>query len=131
MSGTEGQPKPVAVFPMQKNESKTKSGHILTDEEVAGPSHPAEESEIITQSLSLGELCDLQRKFTCQVKESILTWLHLIWDTAANDTILDRSEARKLGSLSWDVVVDQGVRKTKATQPLMVTAGKCKGWTPS
>ncbi|RMC15993.1 hypothetical protein DUI87_08200 [Hirundo rustica rustica] len=52
------QPKPVTVAPVQKKKSKSKSVHIVTDEDVAGPSHPAEETEpeIITRSLSLGEL---------------------------------------------------------------------------
>ncbi|RMC19311.1 hypothetical protein DUI87_03919 [Hirundo rustica rustica] len=92
------QPKPVAVAPIQKK-SKSKSVHIVTDEDVAGPSHPAEETEpeIITRSLSLGELRDLRREFTRQTNESILTWLLRIWDAAANHTILDGSEARQLG----------------------------------
>ncbi|RMB93971.1 hypothetical protein DUI87_29557 [Hirundo rustica rustica] len=74
--------------------------------------------EILTGSLSLGELCDLQRQFTCPANKSILTWLLHIWDTAANDTILDRSEARQLGSLSWDVVIDQGIGRTQETLSL-------------
>ncbi|RMC17805.1 hypothetical protein DUI87_05472 [Hirundo rustica rustica] len=93
------QPKPVAVAPVQKKKSKSKSVRIMTDEDVAGPSHPAEETEpeIITRSLSLGELRDLRREFTRQTNESILTWLLRIWDAAANDTILDGSEARQTG----------------------------------
>ncbi|RMC16224.1 hypothetical protein DUI87_08439 [Hirundo rustica rustica] len=114
------QPKPVAVAPVQKKKSKSKSVCIVTDEDVAGPSHPAEETEpeIITCSLSLGELHDLRREFTRQTNESILTWLLPIWDAAANDTILDGSEARKLGSLSWDVVIDQGIGRTQQTLSL-------------
>ncbi|RMC19971.1 hypothetical protein DUI87_00816 [Hirundo rustica rustica] len=114
------QPKPVAVAPVQKKKSKSKSVHILTDEDVAGPLHPAEETEteIITHSLSLGELCDLRREFTRQTNESILTGLLCIWDTAANDTILDGSEARQLGSLSRDVVIDQGIGRTQQTLSL-------------
>lgn len=90
-----GQPKPVAVALIQKRKSKSKSVHIVTDDEAVQPSHPAEEMEpeIITWSLSLGEL---QREFTCQVKESILTCLLCIWDVSANGTILDGSEA------NWD-----------------------------
>ncbi|RMC19126.1 hypothetical protein DUI87_03730 [Hirundo rustica rustica] len=90
------QPKPVAVAPVQKKKSKSRSVRIVTDEDVAGPSHPAEETEpeIITRSLSLGELRDLRREFTRQTNESILTWLLRIWDAAANDTILDGCEAR-------------------------------------
>ncbi|RMB91867.1 hypothetical protein DUI87_31729 [Hirundo rustica rustica] len=113
------QPKPVAVAPVQKK-SKSKSVRIVTDEDVAGPSHPAEETEpeIITRSLSLGELRDLRREFTRQTNESILTWLLRIWDAAANDTILDGSEARQLGSLSRDVVIDQGIGRTQKTLSL-------------
>ncbi|RMC03496.1 hypothetical protein DUI87_20695 [Hirundo rustica rustica] len=114
------QPKPVAVAPVQKKKSKSKSVRIMTDEDVAGPSHPAEETEpeIITRSLSLGELRDLRREFTRQTNESILTWLLRIWDAAANDTILDGSEARQLGSLSRDVVIDQGIGRTQQTLSL-------------
>ncbi|RMC22285.1 hypothetical protein DUI87_00597 [Hirundo rustica rustica] len=114
------QPKPVAVAPVQKKKSKSKSVCIMTDEDVAGPSHSAEETEpeIITRSLSLGELRDLWREFTRQTNESILTWLLRIWDAAANDTILDGSEARQLGSLSRDVVIDQGIGRTQQTLSL-------------
>ncbi|RMC09921.1 hypothetical protein DUI87_12708 [Hirundo rustica rustica] len=114
------QPKPVAVSPVQKKKSKSKSVRIVTDEDVAGPSHPTEETEpeIITRSLSLGELRDLRREFTRQTNESILTWLLRIWDAAANDTILDGSEARQLGSLSRDVVIDQGIGRTQQTLSL-------------
>ncbi|RMC18259.1 hypothetical protein DUI87_04141 [Hirundo rustica rustica] len=127
------QPKPVAVAPVQKKKSKSKSVRIMTDEDVAGPSHPAEETEpeIITHSLSLGELRDLRREFTRQTNESILTWLLRIWDAAANDTILDGSEARQLGSLSRDVVIDQGIGRTQQnSQPLAATANKCEGQIP-
>ncbi|RMC15073.1 hypothetical protein DUI87_07253 [Hirundo rustica rustica] len=127
------QPKPVAVAPVQKKKSKSKSVRIMTDEDVAGPSHSAEETEpeIITRSLSLGELRDLRREFTRQTNESILTWLLRIWDAAANDTILDGSEARQLGSLSRDVVIDQGDRENPTnSQPLAATANKCEGQIP-
>ncbi|TRZ10622.1 hypothetical protein HGM15179_016482 [Zosterops borbonicus] len=106
-------PKPVAVAATQK--SRSKSVRIVTDENAAGPLKPAEETkiEIITRSLSLGELRDLRREFTRQTNESILTWLLRIWDAAANDTSLDGIEARQLGLLSRDVVIDQGIGKTQ------------------
>ncbi|TRZ05978.1 hypothetical protein HGM15179_021129 [Zosterops borbonicus] len=85
--------------------------HIVNDEEEAGPSHPAEEPENITRSLSLGKLVELRREFTCQANESLLTWLLQIRNAMANDTVLDGSEARQLGSLSWGVVIDQGFGK--------------------
>nr|XP_030113616.3 macrophage immunometabolism regulator isoform X1 [Taeniopygia guttata]XP_030113624.3 macrophage immunometabolism regulator isoform X1 [Taeniopygia guttata]XP_041567090.1 macrophage immunometabolism regulator isoform X1 [Taeniopygia guttata]XP_041567091.1 macrophage immunometabolism regulator isoform X1 [Taeniopygia guttata] len=114
------QPEPIVVAPVQKKKSRSKSVCIVTDEDAAGPSHPAEETEpeIITWSLSLGELHDLRREFTHQTNESILTWLLCIWDAAANDTILDGSEARQLGSLSWDVIIDQGIGRTQETLSL-------------
>ncbi|TRZ08400.1 hypothetical protein HGM15179_018708 [Zosterops borbonicus] len=124
------QPKPVAVATTQKKKSRSKSVRIVTDEDAAGPSQPAEETEIIACSLSLGELRDLRRKFTCQTNESILTWLLRIWDTAANDTILDGTEARQLGSLSRDVVIDQRIGKTQEPQPLAATANKCERQIP-
>ncbi|XP_063276964.1 uncharacterized protein LOC134563090 [Prinia subflava] len=118
------QPKPVAVAPVQKKKTKRISVRIVTDEDVAGPSHPAEETEpeIITRSLSLGELHDLQSEFTCQTNKSILTWLLHIWDAAANDTLLDGSEAKQLGSLSRDVVIDQGIGGTQGNS---ASGGDC------
>ncbi|RMC19942.1 hypothetical protein DUI87_03509 [Hirundo rustica rustica] len=103
-----------------EEEIKSKSVCIVTEEDVAGPLHPAEETEteIVTRSLSLGELRYLQREFTHQTNKSILTWLLRIWDAAANDTILEGSEARQLGSLSRDVVIDQGIGRTQQTLSL-------------
>lgn len=82
------QPEPVAVAPVEKKKSKSKSVCIVTDEDVAGPSHPAEESEpeIILCSLSPGELRDLQSEFTHQTNKSVLTRLLCIWDAAARST---------------------------------------------
>ncbi|RMC18201.1 hypothetical protein DUI87_05082 [Hirundo rustica rustica] len=82
-----------------EEEIKSKSVRIVTDEDVARPSHPAEETEIITHSLSLGELRDLRREFTRQTNESILTWLLRIWDAAANDTILNGNDPSAVGLL--------------------------------
>ncbi|RMC21612.1 hypothetical protein DUI87_02479 [Hirundo rustica rustica] len=94
------------VISPQKKKSKSKSVRIVTDEDVAGPSHPAEETEpeIITRSLSLGELRDLRREFIHQTNESILTWLLRIWDAAANDTILD-------GNLDAAVVIPADLKQ--------------------
>ncbi|RMC06849.1 hypothetical protein DUI87_16298 [Hirundo rustica rustica] len=116
----------------KEEEIKEQSVRIMTDEDVAGPSHPAEETEpeIITRSLSLGELRDLRREFTRQTNESILTWLLRIWDAAANDTILDGSEARHwdrcLGM--WSLTRDR--ENPTNSQPLAATANKCEGQIP-
>ncbi|RMC00716.1 hypothetical protein DUI87_22743 [Hirundo rustica rustica] len=108
----------------QKKKSKSKSVRIMTDEDVAGPSHPAEETEpeIITRSLSLVNCVTCGGNSPRQTNESILTWLLRIWDAAANDTILDGSEARQLGSLSRDVVIDQGIGEPNK---LSVSGGDC------
>ncbi|RMB96219.1 hypothetical protein DUI87_27281 [Hirundo rustica rustica] len=123
------QPKPVAVAPVQKKKSKSKSVRTGTDEDVAGPSHPAEETEpeIITRSLSLGELRDLRREFTRQTNESILTWLLRIWDAAANDTILDGSEARQLGSCLGMWSLTRGSGEPNKLSASAATANKSGG----
>lgn len=92
----------------------------MNAEEEAGPSHPAEETEPenITRSLTLGKLRELRREFTREANESILTWLLRIWDAMANDTVLDGSEARQVGSLSQGVVIDQRIRKRQETLSL-------------
>ncbi|RMB97670.1 hypothetical protein DUI87_25821 [Hirundo rustica rustica] len=114
------QPKPVAVAPVQKKKSKSKSVRIMTDEDVAGPSHSAEETEpeIITRSLSLGELRDLRREFTRQTNESILTWLLRIWTLQPMTPFWMEVRPGKLGSLSRDVVIDQGIGRTQQTLSL-------------
>ncbi|KAJ7411311.1 hypothetical protein WISP_103207 [Willisornis vidua] len=116
----EGQQKPIPVAPVQKRKSKIRSVRTANDKEETGPSHQEEEMEpeIITRSLSLAELPELWKEFTRLVNESILTWLLRIWDATASDTILDRSEARQLGSLSQDVVIDQGIGKRQETLSL-------------
>ncbi|XP_041265638.1 sushi domain-containing protein 1-like, partial [Onychostruthus taczanowskii] len=44
-----------------------------------------------------------------QPDESIISWLVRLWDAAGEVTILDGTEARHLGSLSHDPVIDQGM----------------------
>lgn len=92
-----GQPKPAAAAPVQKKKSQSKCIQTETDEEVAGAPHPAEEPEpvVITVSLSLGGLRGPQ------TNEAIL----------ASDSTRDR----QLGSLSWDVVMNQGIRRSQGT----------------
>ncbi|KAJ7409605.1 hypothetical protein WISP_113560 [Willisornis vidua] len=81
MEETEGQPKPIAVAPVQKRKSKTKSVCIVNEEEEAGPSHPVEETEpeIIAHSLSVGELRELWREFTQQVEERDNQFCWIVW----------------------------------------------------
>lgn len=94
--------------PHSKRKSKTKSVHIVSDKGEKEPSQPVEDT--IIHSMFLHEL---YKEFTRQTDESILTWMLWIWDSTANETNLDGGEARQLGSLSWDVVIDQKIGKKK------------------
>ncbi|KAJ7399935.1 hypothetical protein BTVI_110142 [Pitangus sulphuratus] len=116
----EEQPVPIAVAPIQKKKSKTKSVRLVRDEEKVGSSEQEEEAgpEIITQSLSLGELQDMQKDFSCQSGEPLVTWLLRCWDIVAHDMKLDGSEAKQLRSLSWDAGIDKGIGKRTETLSL-------------
>ncbi|XP_074386515.1 uncharacterized protein LOC141726098 [Zonotrichia albicollis] len=91
-----GQPKAAAAAPVQKKKSKSKSMQTETAEEVAGPSHPAEEPVVITVSVSL-----LQRELSPQSHEC----------TLAGDSTRDR----QLAPLSWHVLNAQGIRRAQGT----------------
>nr|XP_054484060.1 uncharacterized protein LOC129117432 [Agelaius phoeniceus] len=90
-----GQPKPAAAAPVQKKESQSKCIQTETVEEVAGAPHPAEEPELIPVSLSLDGLRGPQTNEA----------------TLASDSTRDR----QLGSLSWDVAMNQGIRRSQGT----------------
>lgn len=66
-----------AAAHIQKKKSKSKSVHVVSDEEEAGPSEQEEEAgpEIITQTLSLSELQDMQKDFSLQSGEPLVTWV--------------------------------------------------------
>ncbi|PKU27484.1 ubiquitin carboxyl-terminal hydrolase 4 [Limosa lapponica baueri] len=63
----ENQPVPVSVAPIQKKKHTKKSVRSVRDDDDPGPSSEQEEEvepEIITQSLSLSELRDMQKDFS-------------------------------------------------------------------
>ncbi|RMC09791.1 hypothetical protein DUI87_13578 [Hirundo rustica rustica] len=71
------------------------------------------------ESFSLKDLRGLRKDYTRRPDESIISWLVRLWDAAGEATILDSTEARHLGSLSHDPVIDQ---------EMMREASPCSLW---
>ncbi|RMC19815.1 hypothetical protein DUI87_03380 [Hirundo rustica rustica] len=63
------------------------------------------------ESFSLKDLCGLRKDYTRRPDESIISWLVRLWDAASEATMLDGTEARHLGSLSHDPVIDQEIMR--------------------
>ncbi|GAB0210056.1 hypothetical protein GRJ2_003471400 [Grus japonensis] len=79
-----------------------------------GPSGEQEEEaepEVITRSLSLRELRDMQKDFSCLPGEHIITWLLCCWDNGASSLELEGREAKQLGSLSREGGIDKAIGK--------------------
>ena len=55
---------------------------------------------ITNPSLSLGELRDMQKDFSCHPRKLIITWLLQGWNNGGNSLELERKEGKQLGSLS-------------------------------
>ncbi|XP_063039305.1 uncharacterized protein LOC134434570 [Melospiza melodia melodia] len=87
------------------------------DDAGEGPSPKSEatsrgtESGANIDSFSLKDLRGLRKDYRRQPDESIISWLVCLWDAAGEVTILDGTEARHLGSLSHDPVIDQGMMR--------------------
>ncbi|XP_071886614.1 uncharacterized protein [Anas platyrhynchos] len=125
----EDRPSMVSVAPIVKTKQwKRRSGRLVREEappkdegeeEKAGSSkaaasrqHQGEETEIIdesetTRSLSLSELREIRKDFSRHPGEHILTWLLRCWDTGANSQQLEGNEAKQLGSLSRERLIDR------------------------
>ncbi|RMC09723.1 hypothetical protein DUI87_13510 [Hirundo rustica rustica] len=71
------------------------------------------------ESFSLKDLRGLRKDYTRRPDESIISWLVRLWDAAGEATMLDGTEARHLGSLSHDPVIDQ---------EMMREASPCSLW---
>ncbi|XP_039405654.1 Friend virus susceptibility protein 1-like [Corvus cornix cornix] len=61
--------------------------------------------------MSIKDLHSLRKDYTRQSDESIRSWMVRIWDAAGDDVMLDSAEARHLGSLSRDPVIDQAMKR--------------------
>ncbi|XP_050842378.1 Friend virus susceptibility protein 1-like [Serinus canaria] len=99
-----------------------KTNRPVDDEDAGeGPSAPPDvKSEVKAagarpeahmESFSLKDLRGLRKDYTRRPDESIISWLVRLWDAAGEATILDGTEARHLGSLSHDPVINQGMMR--------------------
>jgi len=78
----QNQPVLVSVAPIQKKKCEKKSVSPVRDDNEPGPSQEQEkeaEPEIIAQSLSLSELRDRWKHFSCHPGEHVVTWLPRSW----------------------------------------------------
>ncbi|RMC18024.1 hypothetical protein DUI87_04902 [Hirundo rustica rustica] len=71
----------------------------------------AQDQKPMFDSFSLKDLRGLRKDHQQQPDESIISWLDHLWDAAGEATILDGTEARHLGSLSQDPVIDQEIMR--------------------
>ncbi|GAB0208369.1 hypothetical protein GRJ2_003302600 [Grus japonensis] len=114
VTGTAGEPKKqpvlVSVTPTHKKKYTRKSVRLVKDDDEPGPSQEQEEEpepEVITRSLSLSELRDMRKDFSCLPGEHIITWLLRCWDSLE----LEGREAKQLGSLSREGGIDKAIGK--------------------
>ncbi|RMB99898.1 hypothetical protein DUI87_23678 [Hirundo rustica rustica] len=120
----DSKPKPLAVAPAKKHTVKT-DRPVDDDDPREGPSPKSEAkasgtgSEVNIDSFSLKDLRGLRKDYRRQPDESIISWLVRLWGAAGEATILDGTEARHLGSLSHDPVIDQ---------EMMREASPCSLW---
>ncbi|GAB0206822.1 hypothetical protein GRJ2_003147800 [Grus japonensis] len=108
------QPIPVSVAPIHKKKYTRKSVRLVKDDDELGPSREQEEEpepEVITRSLSLSELRDMRKDFSCLPGEHIITWLLRCWDNGASSLELEGREAKQLGSLSREGDIDKAIGK--------------------
>ncbi|KAK4811066.1 hypothetical protein QYF61_016352 [Mycteria americana] len=82
----------------------------------AGPSQGEEDEELVdetetTRSLSLSELRDMRKDFTCRPGEHTVTWLLRCWDSGASSLELEGKEPKQLGSLSREGDIDKAIGK--------------------
>jgi len=104
------QPVPVAVAPVKLKKDAKKSDRSRKDNNEPGSLQEIE-TEIITQSLSLSELQDMQKDFNRHPGEHIVTWLLQCWDNGASSLELEGKEAKKLGSLAREGGIDKAIGK--------------------
>jgi len=104
------QPVPVAVTPVKLKKDAKRADHSGRDDDEPGSSREIE-PEIISWSLSLGELGDMRKDFYRHPGEHIVTWLLRCWDNRASSLELEGKEAKQLGSLARDGGIDKAIGK--------------------
>lgn len=116
---SDNRPQPMAVAANTRGgKCKDKTDRKVEDDDDDAGEGPSPKSEATsrgtdsganTDSFSLKDLRGLRKDYRRQPDESIISWLVRLWDAAGEVTILDGTEARHLGSLSHDTVIDQGM----------------------
>ncbi|PKU29468.1 hypothetical protein llap_20228 [Limosa lapponica baueri] len=126
----ENQPMPISVAPIQKKKYIKKSVRLVRDDDDPGSSREQEEEaepEIITRSLSLSKLRDMQKDFSRLPGEHVVTWLLRCWGNGASSLDLEGREARQLGSQSRERGIDKAIgEKDTSPQPLEATPVRCE-----
>ena len=103
-------PVPVAVAPVKLKKDAKRADRSGRDDSEPGSSWETE-TEIITRSLSLGELRDMRKDFSRHPGEHIVTWLLRCWENGASSLELEDKEAKQLGSLARDRGIDKAIGK--------------------
>jgi len=106
----QNQPVLSAVAPTEEKKCTKKSDRPGRGDNELGPSQETE-PEIIARSLSLSELRDLWKDFSCHPGEHIVTWLLRCWDNGAGSWESEGREAKQLGSLARAGGIDKAVGK--------------------
>jgi len=101
---------PVAVTPVKPKKDAKRADRSRRDDNETGSSREVE-TEIITRSLSLGELGDMWKDFSHLPGEHIVTWLMRFWDKGASSLELEGKEAKQLGSLAREGGIDKAIGK--------------------
>jgi len=104
------QPVLVAVAPVKLKKDAKRADHSGKDDNEPGSSWVTE-TEIITRSLSLSEVRDMWKDFSCHPGEHIVTWLLRCWDNGASSLELEVKEAKQLGSLAMEGGIDKAIGK--------------------
>ncbi|XP_041270482.1 uncharacterized protein LOC121341206 [Onychostruthus taczanowskii] len=114
---SDNRPQPMAVAANTRGgKCKDKTDRKVEDDDDDPGEGPSPKSEATSRgtdsganidSFSLKDLRGLRKDYRRQPDESIISWLVRLWDAAGEVMILDGTEARHLGSLSHDPVIDQ------------------------
>ena len=98
----------VAVAPVKLKKDAKRADRSGREDDELGSSREIE-TVIITRSLSLGELRDMRKNYSCHPGKHIATWLLRCWDNGASS--LEGKEAKQLGSLASDGGIDKAIGK--------------------
>ncbi|TRZ20353.1 hypothetical protein HGM15179_006776 [Zosterops borbonicus] len=125
-SDSRAQPRAVAAN-RRGGKCTTKTDRKVEDDDDNPGEGPSPKSETTSRgvdsganidSFSLKDLRGLRKDYRRQPDESIISWLVRLWDAAGEATVLDGTEARHLGSLSLDPVIDQGMMREASPHSL-------------